>query len=864
MQQIDKDAVDHNGHNEAANTESSANGLLKPRIYALLVGINDYEGLIVDSGRIGFPPLKGCVDDAIKVKTYLEKLDDFEVHVQLLLNNEATKSELVKAMSQHLTKAGNGDVAFLYFSGHGAREYAGNTWLSEHDGMLESLVCAPTSNNNNNPGNSDYANGGINNSGNNSSRINSVRNDNPLNDIAGNENVPGNIAANYVLGNDIALNESGRFLLADKELRYLINNIQRNHPHIVAIFDCCHSGENTRAVGINPSTSQLPIEKKISYVFPQRRWNEFIFSNEISENDILAKGEQVTLPEGLHIQISACESNQSAVEVAGEGVFTKAFLSVLNSAKGNLTYYAVRTRIRQYLRTVYEQTPKIYVAGGKESNLYNNFLNRKTTGTRKFGEVVYNQVSGWLLNLGTVHGMNKKIKDIELLDVDSKEKVCMAKVTFIKTDYSIVTPEIEIDKKRIYLAYIEGLLSKNFRLYLDNLDVLRTANQDIPNFNIVQIIQDLGSEIVIWETDENNADYTLRLWKRFFYITKPNDRYRPLSIQVSIDEEDAAQLLFNQQPYSIHEQTSIHNQHSIHNQENIILPNQTGQIIINQLCHIGKWEFIKSISNDETGTELSPEALKVQIHQLQHGNYHQIEIDNSEITLNYDLTDNNWQTAIRITITNTLKVPMYCCMPYLSVWFGSNLDLLNPIVYKLEPDVPLSISLDGVALVKKLPDPVRSYNWPEETEYLKFIFSTDEFDGSSLSLDEMPPPFTTNLPGNNRGIGTVSNSNNKMNRGWTTNTITLKYPNPFYNKVNGEELAELLHNPQTADFALKIYFDNNEPADKNSSIYNLKPAIELVKGEYWKIGISESELISIANSWANKNQNERTLPCKNK
>ncbi|RZM21616.1 MAG: hypothetical protein EOO88_32360, partial [Pedobacter sp.] len=34
---------------------------------------------------------------------------------------------------------------------------------------------------------------------------------------------------------------------------------------------------------------------------------------------------------------------------------------------------------------------------------------------------------------------------------------------------------------------------------------------------------------------------------------------------------------------------------------------------------------------------------------------------------------------------------VYCCMPYLSTWFGSDPDLVQPIVYKLEPGIPLDL-----------------------------------------------------------------------------------------------------------------------------------------------------------------------------
>jgi hypothetical protein len=73
---------------------------------------------------------------------------------------------------------------------------------------------------------------------------------------------PDNKLEGIVCYDSITEEESGT-LLADKELRYLIHQIATKNeqgeakagsPHIVTIFDCCHSGENTRNAGIEEET----------------------------------------------------------------------------------------------------------------------------------------------------------------------------------------------------------------------------------------------------------------------------------------------------------------------------------------------------------------------------------------------------------------------------------------------------------------------------------------------------------------------------------------------------------------------------------------------------------------------------------
>jgi hypothetical protein len=90
-----------------------------PNLYALLVGINKY--------RYPVSKLGGCVADMKKVETYLErekKKGDFNVQIKTLTDKDATKSEVARLFTEHLGQAGPEDVAFFFFAGHGAQEWA--------------------------------------------------------------------------------------------------------------------------------------------------------------------------------------------------------------------------------------------------------------------------------------------------------------------------------------------------------------------------------------------------------------------------------------------------------------------------------------------------------------------------------------------------------------------------------------------------------------------------------------------------------------------------------------------------------------------------------------------------------------------
>jgi len=78
--------------------------------HALLVGINDYP----------IKPLKGPQFDVIAIKKVLKNKMDFESkYITTLLNENATKANILKAIDNLIKNSKEGDQIFIYFSGHG-------------------------------------------------------------------------------------------------------------------------------------------------------------------------------------------------------------------------------------------------------------------------------------------------------------------------------------------------------------------------------------------------------------------------------------------------------------------------------------------------------------------------------------------------------------------------------------------------------------------------------------------------------------------------------------------------------------------------------------------------------------------------
>ncbi|GAB4405812.1 MAG: hypothetical protein OHK0039_07150 [Bacteroidia bacterium] len=108
----------------------------KPRLYALLVGINTYRGPV--------PALAGCRSDVSAMRDWLEAdlRPVFDVQIVSLLDHEATRSEIIRQFRTHLGQARAGDSVLFHFSGHGSREKAPSAFRSYFpEEKYETLVC---------------------------------------------------------------------------------------------------------------------------------------------------------------------------------------------------------------------------------------------------------------------------------------------------------------------------------------------------------------------------------------------------------------------------------------------------------------------------------------------------------------------------------------------------------------------------------------------------------------------------------------------------------------------------------------------------------------------------------------------------
>lgn len=85
--------------------------------YAIIIGINEYYKTKTQLSEYS---LKGCVNDALAIKTLLKNRFGFEEkNINTILNQTATQENLIKAFNEIITKSKAGDAVVFYFSGHG-------------------------------------------------------------------------------------------------------------------------------------------------------------------------------------------------------------------------------------------------------------------------------------------------------------------------------------------------------------------------------------------------------------------------------------------------------------------------------------------------------------------------------------------------------------------------------------------------------------------------------------------------------------------------------------------------------------------------------------------------------------------------
>lgn len=645
-----------------------------PRLFALLAGINDYPSPA--------PALHGCLNDVAQMAAFLtEEVEGLSPNLRILRNEEATKAAIVEGFQQHLAQAGPGDTALFYFAGHGSQEEADpGLWRFEVDGKLESLVCYDS------------------------------------------------IAEQ---GGQLHYN-----LLADKELRFLIHRLSQKGAHILTIFDCCHSGGNTRNNYLQEAAPGLQgrrYQPRLAAACPPRPWARFLFADAVSPEALRAQPLPSVLPAGRHIQLAACESGQTAFEQEGGGAFTHGLLQLLRATGGNISYYNLASRLRFQLRHQFGQSPQLYASGTEGGEQFQGFLGREVQEDKLRGNVVFNEKMGWVLGLGSIHGLNDSIRQVWVKTAGTDHKFPV-KISGIKASYALLAEAgARLDPKLAYAGYIEGALSPQPRVWVageeEGAAPLREKLEKNKSFRMAET--DTARDYTVWAVDGK------------YLITAPHAPREPLvkAIEGYAPASAARALQY--------------------------------------LRHIGRWEFVKGLHNPNLFLFKSYPVEITFFRQQSGGGWQPIAFEGDAACTDYEWDGSRWTGKVRIQLANRYERPLYVSLLFLSLNFQVYSRLLGDAVARMAPGAT-AWAFEGQAIELDFPRQVADFNWPFSPAYFQIIASTTEFDTMHFEQPPLPAPSDTDARHLQTGAYRDTVANFFVGDDWISRMVELRVRNPGF------------------------------------------------------------------------------------
>ncbi len=652
-------------------------------LYALLIGINEYE----------ISPLQQCVNDVNKFEDYINTLQSEKVYnsitVKKLINDKATKLNIVNAIDTFLATAKDDDVALLYYSGHGALEESAGRFSDAHSGTIECLVC--------------YSKEELN---------------------------------------------SESYLLADKELRYSFSKF-KNNPHLITVFDCCHSGDMVRSV--TNGTIDDSRQRKISSIFPARSYADFIFSKEIDEERIKSQKLTALIPYKNSVNISACLASESSWEDSKGGVFTRYLLQLLKTKNNKISYLDITKWAKISLKDITnkKQTPTISVQGKGKNDHYSSWLNLNIVQNQiDQGHIFFNKKNGWYYNKGQLFGIEE---GTEITIKINSDRTITTKVIEVNLEDSLVQDPMEqgvlLDFTKPYPVSTETIYNQ-LDIHICNLDKDKHAEEHIKS--IIQGMQNIS----LCNADE--ASFFVTLFNQTVYISLANDLYRPMAIQIDLLDLENERI---------------------------------EKMLSHQLEALVKWNYYDTLENPDNGFLETP--IKVEIRT--DSNQQWSDITNSGIdltTLPNQLTRNNeFFQKYQIKVSNISKETIFVTALLLGSDISISSDPLDNKTKRLKPG-------DSIMFYEHTSSPYAGwsldtykeiYNWKQDWLHYKFIINNQEDITSSIpDMNQMGlQPPTTHL-GNLMGHGAISDFLPEKTK-WGVYTSTLGLINPKYNII-GDKL----------------------------------------------------------------------------
>lgn len=664
-----------------------------PDLYALFVGINQYPNLSANH------QLEGCVNDVNLVRELLNqdfmqaRFQNIYIH-EPILNTDATKEKIVQAFRGHLGKAKKGDFALFFFSGHGIREKTSIEAFREEelDANIGGVICT---------------------------------------DFRG-----------------TGRKDPDDTVLCDKEFRYLIRELAEDRDgnpraNVIALFDCCHSGSNTRSA----LTPEIPARARqvMRQALPERKWEGFIFHDnpqvreKVKQNKLLEE----ILPQGQHIMMAACLEIELAWEAGttqSNGAFTQALTEVLRQHRGDVTYHDLHTRILNRMRFHYNnesrydqrQTPQFYINTRQPNDRYKVFLTNQRASQTGDCTLEYNQAEKeWRISLGALHGVppDSKAQGVTAVVFPHKDRTKRreAKILKVYPMHSVIEFPAGLDPSEgPFLGNVGGLAIPKMRIFLaGDKEGVTLAKEELG-----KLMNNAKRQLFELTDDEGRANYVLEARGGKFGYFLPFEPARPL-IRATAYLDD------NGRPAA-------------------------GRVeeVFNNFNQIAEWSFLKNLNYFSAAvpsglsgkTVMYPIELRLYEYT---GNGQEKRIMPTGNTFTFELSADKPHIWIRFELENYSPDLLHTSLVYMPYNFGFLSDekacfLPAPQVVVEKGEKAFSRKFgrqqppdndNGKDYLRLRADQyTRDYNLPMELSYIKLLSSRTPFEIKALQMEPLPLP----------------------------------------------------------------------------------------------------------------------------
>lgn len=657
-------------------------------------------------------PLRYCVKDVEKMETYLDSLANEQVTVQKLklVDEAATKEGIIEGIERFLAQATDEDTVLFYYSGHGAFEETGGLFQEEHDGLLECMVCYHT---------------------------------------------------------DTA--ETG-FLLADKEIRYLLTQLP-NAPHLATVFDCCHSGDMAKGV------EEVDQVKRTGKIFPPRAYKEFVFSSAIKKSTLQNETSAKVIGFKNQVHIAACGTHQSAWEdnraIKG-GVFTHYLICLLKANQHQINYQSITRWAKISLKDITQkaQHPTISILGTGAVSAYSPWLNLVHPSEVKQQQtaIVYNQEKGWYLTLGQLMGIKKGAMSIEWKGKPLTIQIKEVNLTTALIDNPFASAKIARPRSVSQLPVSVHTIHTPLAIFINNIDGYEADS--------VKIEDNIGllDQIQLTNTP-SEAEFYINIFNELVYLSLANQPFQPLGRQIDLLTEDT----------------------------------DLAAILMDQMETLIQWNHFNTLENPDSTFDQPP--IKVELRVEGEEAWKDITNGTVDLTPIKERDAGDWLQGIEVKVTNVSTETLHVGVLSLTSDLGISSNQWNKNVVELKAGASKlfydHLGDQGEIYFDRYKE---IYNWKYEWLHLKFIVNNYEDFTPSLREYLQPgldQPLTLSAEKGERAKGARARST--VRNKWGTLKSTIRLKNPEYNIISGELQTDWEHyqlSEEIGPFINKLYLKN--------------------------------------------------------